>query len=127
MKQNMKNKDIYKYYMLLNSFVTSAEEKKLYLPSKINFYFQKNKNNLSNACEAIFKTRQDICIEYGIYVKEDDSFKFSDDIRDTVNEELDNLLEIEQELDIFMIKLSDLEGLEFTLEQMEALMFMIEE
>jgi hypothetical protein len=37
------------------------------------------------------------------------------------------MLNLDTDITIQKIKLSDLEGLEFTLEQMEALMFMIEE
>ena len=43
------------------------------------------------------------------------------------NKELEELLQIEQDIDISMIKLDDLVELDFTFEQMEALSFMIEE
>jgi hypothetical protein len=40
---------------------------------------------------------------------------------------LDDLLKITQEINIGMIKLSDIENCEFTPKQIEALFFMIEE
>ena len=40
---------------------------------------------------------------------------------------MDDLIEMEQEVNILMLKFSDIENLEFTMNQMEAIMFMIEE
>lgn len=104
------------------------ETKNLYFPSKISFFIQKNKSILLNSIDEIEKTRMDIIKHYGIQDKIDcNKYNFPTEAVDIVNKELDDLININQNLDFYKIKLSDLEGLEFTLEQMEALMFMIEE
>ena len=126
MLKKMKNYEIYDCCELLNSFFEDQRMQQIYMPAKLNFYLQKNKNSLRDLYKSIISTRQDILLHYGTH-DDNNNYHFKKEDIDIVNQELQDLLNIEQEVEIILIKLSDLENLEFTLEQMEALMFMIEE
>ena len=123
MIKKLTNAEIYELNNLFQSAFDIKEKK--YYPAKINFFIQKNKNLLSKLNEEIEKIRFSIIQNYGII--EGNNYRFTEDNIPVANKELADLLKIEQEINISMIKLSDLEGLEFTQEQMTALMFMIEE
>lgn len=121
----LNNQEIYN--LTLNFCNEFDSVKQQNFPAKISFYIQKNRNKLVEAYNEIEQIRQDILNKYGSYDEKTGSYYFEKNIIDIVNKELKDLISIEQNINISMIKLSDLEGLEFTLEQMEALMFMIEE
>ena len=72
--------------------------------------------------------RNSIIQHYGSPDSEnDDTYIISKENREVAQKELDDLIEMEQEIPILKLKFSDIENLEFTMNQMEALMFMIEE
>lgn len=121
----LSNREIYNIYTLFEKSF-QEDNNKQYLPSKINFFILKNKKLILTAMSEIDLIRKDIIKNYGILQENNEYFIENSNI-DLVNNELNDLLSIEQEIDISKIKLSDIENLEFTLEQMEALMFMIEE
>lgn len=123
----MSNRNIYDIGLKLSHFFNSDALKTKYLPAKINFLIQKNKQEIIKVCEQLEKVREDVIEKYGIIDKSNSTFTLPDEVKETVNNELDELLELTQKINISMVKISDLEGLEFTLEQMDALMFMIEE
>ena len=84
------------------------------LPIKINFYIQKNKNLFIDLAKEIEQTRLNI-------LKEIES-------EETAQQELLDLLNIEQDIQVYLINLNSFpEDLNLSLEQMNALMFMIEE
>lgn len=97
-----------------------------YFPAKINFYIHKNIKNLVDLCDIIDNARQDIFKRYG-EKHEDGSLTFSETNRILANQEISVLLNLEQDVPISTIKLSDLDNLVFTPEQMQTLLFMIEE
>lgn len=125
MIKNMTNAEIYGLSQALN-IAFNTEEK--YLPAKVNFYIQKNKNLLSQLNDAIQQTRMNIITHYGYLESENsDTYQFEKEDLVQANKELAELLNITQEVSISTIKLSDLDGLDFTPKQMQALLFMIEE
>lgn len=123
----MNNKDIYSYNQKLNTVFNSDNIQAILLPAKISFFIQKNKLILNMNADLIEEMRKNVIIKYGIYNEADDSYNFTNESRNLANKELEELMNIDQDINFSKIKLSDLEGLEFTLEQMDALMFMIEE
>lgn len=121
----LKNKDIIEYYEELSA---SFKDNTKYLPAKISFIIQKNIKMLKELSEEIYSARNNIIQNYGIQDEEDkDSFIIPKEFQEITQKELDDLIEMEQEVNILMLKFSDIENLEFTMNQMEAIMFMIEE
>lgn len=123
MKKTMTNAEIYGLSQALNLTFNNEER---YLPARINYFISKNKNNLALIVESIEKVRKDIIIQYG-NISENNEISFSDSNIKKANEELEDLLNVSQEIDVALVKLSDLNGLDFTPKQMQALLFMIEE
>lgn len=125
MLKQMTNAEI---YGLNNALSTAFNSEERYLPAKINFYIQRNKNILAQLNESIESTRMDIIKRYGTPVEDDEqSYDFSKENLRLANNELSDLLNIVQDVSIVMVHLSDLAELEFTPKQMQALLFMIEE
>lgn len=121
----LKNKEIIEYFELLKK---SFDNNSKYLPAKISFIIQKNIKLLKELSEEIYSARNNIIQNYGMPDdKEQDYFIISEDKKEIAQKELDDLVEMEQEVNILKLKFSDIENLEFTMNQMEALMFMIEE
>ena len=108
-------------------FDKAFENETQYFPAKVNFYIHKNIKTLLGLLETIENTRKDILKRYGIHNKDTDEITFTEESKDLANQELLILFNLEQEVPISMIKLSDLEGLHFTPDQMQVLLFMIEE
>lgn len=123
MIKTMTNAEIYGLFNALNEAFNNEDR---YLPAKINFTIQYNRSILSQISEAIEKTRFDIIQKYGIE-NDDGTFDFSKENLKNANKELADLLNIQNEVSISTIKLSNLTTLEFTPKQMQALLFMIEE
>ena len=122
---NMKNKQIYELGIsFINLFHKEIQENKIKLPIKVNFYFQKNKNKIIELAQELEKMRLDIINNYP---KISNDAIFPEDV-ERVNAELQELLNLEQDVQIYKVKLSDFpDDLNLTLAQMDALMFMIEE
>lgn len=98
----MKNIEIYQHAVLLKQAFENAE---LNLPAKANFYIQKNTNTLLALGQEIEKSLMDVSDEA----------------------ERAELLDAEQEVKIYKFKIDDLKDRELLMEQMNAIMFMIEE
>lgn len=120
----MINKDIFNLYQKIeNAF--SIDDR--YLPAKINFYIQKNKNILYTLSLLIEDTKNNIADHYGQYQPETDSYFIEQDKREIAQQELNDLMNIEQDVNILKIKFKDIENLEFTSAQMDAILFMIQD
>lgn len=119
------NKTLYESTKALNT--EFGENYSKYLPVRVNFIIQSNLTTLLEKSRAIEKVRDSIGAKYGEFVAESNVFQICPENRKQAQKELDDLMEIEQKVDIKMIKLSDLESLEMTTSQMRALLFMIEE
>lgn len=119
-----KNNEI---YILANALVTNLKEFSGYIPAKANFFIQRNTNALTAAAREIEETRLGILKHYGTTNEETRHFDISDENRALAEKELLELFEIEQEIDIKTFSLDSLGDTNFTTEQMQAIMFMIEE
>ena len=120
----LSNNKIFNYYQKLES-AFNVDNK--YFPAKINFYIQKNKNILYNLSLLIEQTKNDIAQQYGIYQEETDSYFIPLEQRNIAQQELNDLMNIEQEVGIIQLNFNDIEQLEFTPNQMEAILFMIKD
>ena len=97
------------------------------LPIKINFYLQKNKNLLAGLAADIEEERMTIIKNNGTMTEDGQGFTIDQDKIDEAVKELNDLLALSQELNIYTISIDSLpEDLNLTTAQMEALMFMIE-
>ena len=117
------NNDI---YFINEQFNKIFENSQQYLPAKVNFYIQKNKKRIAELAQEIEIARAEIIKNFGEQ-KEDQKYYIPQDKIQEAQQELFDLLNIQQEIEVFTISLDDIENLHFTFPQMEALMFMIEE
>ncbi len=113
-------------YSINEQFNKIFEQSQQYLPAKVNFYIQKNKKKIAELAQEIEIARAEIIKNFGEQ-KEDQKYYIPQDKIQEAQQELLDLLNIQQEIEVFTISLNDIENLHFTLPQMEALMFMIEE
>ena len=118
------NKEIYNFYFLLNENLINEN---ILLPIKVNFAKKKTFNILMALSEEIENLKQKICIQNGKYISESNSFQIDEDKIESTQQQLDDLMEIKQEVKIHTIKLEDLENIQLTSKQMQALLFMIED
>lgn len=117
------NEEIYFIGSQLNKIF---DETCQYLPAKVNFYIQKNKKKIVDLAMEIEQARINIIQNFGEPTDEGKYFIPKENIL-LAQKELNDLLNIKQEIEIYLISINDIENLQFTLPQMEALMFMIEE
>lgn len=114
------NQKIYNLANLLLDFKTLN----LRLPVRINFFLQKNINLITEAAAEIERAKVELGAQYGSALPEGGYF-IPEEYRETVQRELSDLFNLEQDLNIHQFLLSDFDGLELTFKQMEAIMFMI--
>lgn len=119
------NLQIYNYASnLLEEFSNSAELK---LPVKVNFYLQKNLLTLKNLATEIEESRLNIIKEYGKINEDGTSYFIPNENIEKAQQELNDLFALEQEVQIYMIKLDSFnDDILLSMSQMESLMFMIE-
>lgn len=122
MTLKLTNEKIYEIGVELRKLLN---DETIYFPARLNFFLLKNYYEFVNAIKTLEKIRDDIVEHYGVV--EDNQIKLSEEQKQQANAELESLLMLEQSLDINPIKLSWVEGLQFTAKQMEALYPMIEE
>lgn len=122
----MKNKDIIENLAKLNSsFVNSSD---VFLPVKLNFFIQKNKQKLIQCAKEIEDFKMDLGRKYGNYSEETNGYSIKEEYLDLVAKELNDLAEIDQDIKIEKVNINALsDDLKLTFDQMDALMFMIEE
>ena len=117
------NFDIYNYGQQVNGMFTNKD---LYLPAKVNFFLQKNIQTMINAAEEIEKSRIEIVRHYGVPNEETGSIEVPVELTAVATAEIQDLFNLEQELNITPINIEKFGNIELTLEQMNAIMFMIE-
>lgn len=120
----MTNKEIYILASKLNKEFNNC---KLKLPIKINFFLQKNIKILTELAQEIEQNRLSIAQEFGKLNDEGDGYIIPEDQYEIVQQELDNLLNIKQEVNLYKFLLNDFNNIELTFQQMDALMLMINE
>ena len=107
----------------MNSFSNND----LKLPIKINFYLQKNQLELLTLAQDIEKQRIDIIQEYGTLDEETNNYIVSNDKIAEATKKINELFDLTQDVKIYKVKLEDFGDIDFTPNQMKALLFMIEE
>lgn len=123
MIKTLTNEEIYLINQKLNK---SFEQSNQYLPARINFYIQKNKKIIADLASVIEEARNAIILEFGS-PDEEGRVTISQDKISEANKEIYDLFSIKQEINVDLISLESIENYNFTMDQMEALMFMIEE
>ena len=118
------NNEIYCYAIALNEAFADNTQR---LPMKVNFYLQKNKKTLVELGQDIEESRLDIIRNYGELTEDGTQYSISRDKGDAAQKELEDLLNLEQEVNIYMISADNLsDDISLTTAQMKAMLFMIE-
>ena len=122
--KTMTNSEIYNIATILGK---AFEDEKQVLPVKVNFYMQKNRATLMALAQEIEKARVEILQKHGTLNEETNQFEFTNEVAETVVKELNDLLGLEQEVNIYTVNIDSFgDELTLTTGQMEALMFMID-
>lgn len=118
------NAQIIKQFQLMEQYLFNADG--IYINAKINFCINKNYNLLKEIYASIEQARISIIKHYG---QQDDEGRITvpSSLIETANAELEDLLTVEHTMEFHQVTLSDLEKYDFTIKQMEALLFMIKE
>lgn len=118
------NNQIYTYANLLMEQFSNTEIK---LPIKVNFYLQKNKTKLLELAQEIEKQRIEIAQEYGVLNEETQQYDIPKGKVAEASKKINELFELTQEVPIYKVKLDAFGDILLTSQQMDALLFMIEE
>ena len=124
MNITLTNNQIYNY---TDSFIKNFSQKDIKFPVKVNFYLLKNQNTLLNLAQEIEQERINIAQEYGILNEETQQYEVPPEKIQEVKKKLNDLFNLTQEVKIYKVKLEDFGNIELTPDQMEALLFMIED
>lgn len=118
------NNQIYSYATQLNNIFSNCDVK---MPVRINFFLQKNIQVIAAAGQEIESARINIAQQFGTLNEEGTSYSIPSESMAAVNKELNDLFNIEQDLNIHIFRLDEFDGIELTYQQLQAIMFMIEE
>lgn len=122
--KTMTNSEIYNIATVLGK---AFEDERQVLPVKVNFYMQKNRATLTTLAQEVERARVEILQKHGTLNEETNQFEFSNEVAETVIQELNDLLSLEQEVNIYTVSIDSFgDDLSLTTGQMEALMFMID-
>ena len=119
----MTNLEIYSIAQAYKAFEKFNE----YLPVKVNFFMQKNKNTLMTAAQDIDNARMEIIQRYGSLNETGEAYIVPPESMDAANKELSDLFAIEQDISVNKINLSAFDNIKLTTDQVQAIMFMIDE
>lgn len=123
--KTMTNSEI---YGVANAIAKAFDDSAQRLPVKVNFYVQKNKATLTALAQEIEKSRIEILQKYGTLNEETNQFEFNNEKAQEVITELNELFALEQDVNIYTVDIDSFgDSVTLTTEQMEALMFMINE
>ena len=118
----MNNGLIYQYALNLNEALNDND---LQMPVAVIFSIEKNKQTLMTVAQDVEKYRMDIIKKYGEEV--DGNYNVPQDKIEIANKELQDLFSIEQEVNIYKFNIEDLGDIKLTSNQMNAILFMIED
>ena len=125
MMMTLTNNEIYNYANALAG--EFGQDKDIKLPIKINFYLQKNLNELIGLAQEIEKQRISIAEEYGNLNEETNQYEIPPENIAPATQKLDDFFSLTQDVKIYKVKLDAFEDLELTQGQMQALLFMIDD
>ena len=124
MNITLTNNQIYNY---TDSFIKNFSQKDIKFPVKVNFYLLKNQNVLLSLAQEIEQERVNIAQEYGILNEETRQYEVPPEKIQEAKKKLNDLFNLTQEVKIYKVKIEDFGNIELTPDQMEALLFMIED
>ena len=124
-EKNVLNRDIITMYQGLQQL---ASNEGMRLPARVSFAVVRNLKILIPIIEDIDMARQSIAETYGtLDVDNPTQYRIPENNRDTVNQELDAIMETEVDVPLVKIKMTEIEDLNISIAMAEALMFMVEE
>lgn len=124
-EKNVLNRDIIIMYQGLSQLASNQEMR---LPARVSFAVARNLKMLIPIIEDIDMARQSIAETYGtLDVDNPTQYRIPENNRDTVNQELDAIMETEVDVPLVKIKMTEIEDLNISIAMAEALMFMVEE
>lgn len=97
------------------------------MPVRINFFLQKNIQVIVAAGQEIDAARINIIREFGELNEGGTQYMIPPEKISSAQKELNDLFSLEQDLNIHIFKLDDFDDIELTIQQLSAIMFMIEE
>ena len=118
----MNNGMIYQCALTLNE---ALDDNDLPMPVAVIFSIEKNKQTLMAVAQDVEKYRMDIIKKYGEEI--DGNYNVPQDKIEIANKELQDLFSIEQEINIYKFNIEDLGDIKLTSNQMNAILFMIED
>lgn len=116
----MKNIDISNNFANMEQAFSNCQT---YFPAKIGFKIQKNIQNLYILVKEIDAAKELIGKHYG--TKKEQGYLINQDKMEEAQKELNDLMDVDQNVDLLYLKLSEIENISFTLDQIKALSFMI--
>ena len=119
----MKNSDIMSCYEGLTNLRKVANRR---LPARTSFAIIRNLKTLQPIVEDIQTAYNELVLKYAEPVEEG-QYKVKPGCLEDFNREATNLYNVDTEVSIVKIKFSEIENLDFTLNETEALYFIIEE
>ena len=124
MTVTLTNNEIYNYANSLMEYFSDSEVK---FPIKVNFYLQKNKNVLTTLAQDIEQERINIIQEYGKLDEETQQFSIPQEKMAEASEKINDLFNLTQDVNLYKVNLDSFGDMELTANQMQALLFMIED
>ena len=124
MTVTLTNNEIYTYANALAEHFSNSEVK---FPIKVNFYLQKNQNELMELAQDIEKQRVDIIQEYGVLNEETQQYNIPQEKIAEASEKINDLFNLTQDVKIYKVSIDVFGDIELTSNQMQALLFMIED
>lgn len=119
----MLNKDIMSCFEGLQNLRQAASRR---LPARTSFAIVRNIKTLQPIVEDIQSAYNELIMKYAEPI-EGDKFRVKEENMAEFTTELTNLYSLDTEVSIIKIKFTDIENLDFSLEETEALYFMIED
>lgn len=117
-----------KIYNYANALVEAFNDPNFKLPVKVNFYLSKNKVTLVELAKDIEKIKTEIIRNFSVLNEDTNQYEVPADKVDEAMKEINELFDLEQDVNIYMIKFEDIgEKILMSTAQMEALLFMIED
>lgn len=117
------NKEIANIYPVLFELKNSGKA----FPVKVAYAIVRNLKTLRAIAEDIDSLRISILEKYGRLQEGDNTYLILPENKDIAIKELNELDDVENDIKIYTIKLEQLDGYDLTVEEMEALDFMLED
>ena len=118
------NNEIYNY---ANALAGEFAQDQVKFPIKVNFYLQKNMQELVTLAQEIEKQRISIAEEFGTLNEETQQYEIPQENITAASNKLDELFKLTQDVKVYKVKLDAFNDMDLTSAQMQALLFMIDE